>query len=101
MTQSILDRSVTQRLLGHWANLRNRHFLMVDFCALAISPSLALWLRLDGQEALPKYYGALLCYTLVAMLVRVLIGVPFGMYNRYWKYASVDELVQITLAMSA
>jgi len=40
--------------------LRNRHFFALDLIALAIIPSLALALRLDGFEQLPRYAGALL-----------------------------------------
>ena len=58
--------------------LRNRHFFVLDLTALAIIPSLALALRLDGFEELPRYAGALLVFTLIglAALAHLLAGRP-------------------------
>lgn len=81
--------------------LRNRHFFALDLIALAILPSIALALRLDGFGALPRYAGALLLFTLVGMVVRLLIFWRAGLYNRYWRYASVDEIGLIVATVIA
>ena len=81
--------------------LRNRHFFALDLAALAIIPSLALALRLDGFEELPHYAGALLAFTLMGLAVRLFVFQRAGLYNRYWRYASVDEIALIVLAAAA
>jgi len=81
--------------------LRNRHFFALDLAALAIIPSLALALRLDGFEELPRYAGALLAFTLIGLVVRLLVFWRAGLYNRYWRYASVDEIALIVFTIAA
>ncbi|MCS6845352.1 MAG: polysaccharide biosynthesis protein [Caldilineales bacterium] len=56
-------------------------------------------LRVDGVYALRTYAADLLTYIPVALLVRLLIFYWYGLYNRYWRYASVQELVQIVWAV--
>ena len=79
--------------------LRNRHFFALDFMALAVVPSLALALRLDGFQALPPYASALLTFTLIGLIVRLLIFWRAGLYDRYWRYASVDEIALIIVTV--
>ena len=81
--------------------LRNRHFFALDLIALAITPALALALRLDRFEELPRYAGALLVFTLMGLAVRLLIFWRAGLYGRYWRYASVDEIALIALTVAA
>jgi len=81
--------------------LRNRHFFALDLAALVVIPALALALRLDGFEGLPRYAGALLVFTLIGLVVRLLIFWRAGLYGRYWRYASVDEIALIVLAVAA
>ncbi len=86
--------------------LRNRHLFVLDLLIFCAAPLAAVWLRTDGVEGhngffyLVQYADALAFYTLVAIVLRWLVFIPFGLYARYWRYASVDELGQITLAVS-
>jgi len=79
--------------------LRNRHFLALDVVLLSLTPALAFLLRYDGVVAFRPHARELAFYTLVAVIVRVALFHPFGLYNRYWFYAGVDELVQTVLAV--
>lgn len=79
--------------------LRNRHFLLLDALILCVTPALALMLRVDGVQALGNYAPTLLIYTTTALLIRVAIFYGFGLYSRYWRYASIGELTQITAAV--
>jgi len=79
--------------------LRNRHFLLLDILLLCLTPALALFLRVDGVEAMRPFLSRLAAYTLAALVVRLAIFYPFGLYNRYWRSATVDELIQTILAV--
>jgi FlaA1/EpsC-like NDP-sugar epimerase len=78
--------------------LRNRHFLLLDGLTLCFTPSLALMLRIDNAQALQTYAPALLFYTAVALISRMAVFYMLGLYARFWRYASIDELIQIVTA---
>ncbi len=78
---------------------RNRHFFLLDTLILLISPTIALMLRLDTVLIPQFFWFGLISYTIVGLIVRLSIFRRFGLYSRYWKYASVDELVQIGTAV--
>ena len=79
--------------------LRNRHFMLIDAAILLITPTLALMLRLDTVRIPPELWPGLIGYTFVAMAVSLAVFWKLGLYSRYWKYASVEELVQIGTAV--
>lgn len=79
--------------------MRNRHFLAADLLILAVSPLLALILRLDSVEGIFHYSSSVVPYAMLLMLCKPLIFRSLGLYSRYWPYASVDALG--TLALSA
>lgn len=85
--------------------LRNRHFFMLDLLIFCAAPAMAIWLRTDGQDNLNglvyvyQFLSGLALYTLVAIGVRWAVFIPFGLYARYWRYASIDELSQIVMAV--
>ncbi len=78
--------------------LRNRHFLLLDILILCVTPTLALMLRVEGVQALDLYWQALLLYTGLALVIRLAVFRSLGLYSRYWRYASVDEMIQIVTA---
>jgi FlaA1/EpsC-like NDP-sugar epimerase len=82
---------LNQKLL----KLQNRHFALADLIVFAIAPLLALGLRLDGAINLPVYGINLFVATLVFVTIKLMILGRWGFYQRYWRYASVDELAQI------
>jgi FlaA1/EpsC-like NDP-sugar epimerase len=81
------------------STLRNRHYFILDVVSLAIIPFLALVLRLDGFSDVPVYSQGLVIYTLIGMVVRLLIFWRSGLYERLWRYASIDEMVLITVTV--
>ncbi len=88
-----------QLILTFLMRLRNRHFLMADFVLLALTPTLALGLRLDTDAWPPSYRTGLVVITLVALVVKLWLFYVVGLYRRYWRYASIDELYLIVLAV--
>ena len=86
---------LSRKFLG----LRNRHFFLLDILALLLLPTTTMMLRLDTMYLPRIYWSGLIIYTLTALIIRLIVFRGFGLYSRYWQYASVDELGQITLAV--
>ena len=78
--------------------LRNRHFLIIDIVIFAISPLLALLIRLEGNLVLADYMPELLKLLIISMLVKTIIFYILGIYSLLWNAASVDELAKLILA---
>ncbi|MBX2997207.1 MAG: polysaccharide biosynthesis protein [Caldilineaceae bacterium] len=96
----------SSRVIKHVLALRNRHFFGLDVLLLLLTPTLALLLRTDGLNVQPqgwdtltRYVPGLLIYTGIALLVRLAVFYRFGLYSRYWRYASIEELDQISWAV--
>jgi FlaA1/EpsC-like NDP-sugar epimerase len=83
--------------------LRNRHFLVLDIIIFAVTPLLALSLRLDTSLgfilSLQKYQESLFIATALFTGIKLIIALSFGLYKHYWRYAGVDELVKIATLM--
>ena len=79
-------------------HLRNRYFAILDICLLVVIPTLALALRVNMPWQ-PDYPHALLIFTMMALLVKLPVFYAFRLYMRYWRYASMDELITIALAV--
>ena len=75
---------------------RNRHFLLIDFLLLLLTPAIALGLRVNlpwGRE----YAPALLVFTLAGVLIKMPVFYFFRLYQRFWPYASIDAMISIVL----
>ncbi|MGF1591439.1 MAG: polysaccharide biosynthesis protein [Pleurocapsa sp.] len=84
------------RLNKKLLNLNNRHFFVLDGIIFCLTPSLAIILRLDDDlTALKEYYSGLIIATIIFSLVKIIVFMSGGFYKRYWKYASIDELIEI------
>jgi FlaA1/EpsC-like NDP-sugar epimerase len=81
--------------------LRNRHIFVLDILVLLFVPALALILRLDGLNSWLHSGQALIFFTVVALLVKVPIFHRLGLYNRYWRYASVNDLALVPIAVGS
>src|SRR5207248_1454122 len=101
MSDSNMRTNSGHRSSWNRLNVRNRHILLLDVIALSVTPLLALALRLDGFRRIEPYGSVLIAYTATALIVRVLLFRAFGLYSRYWRYASVDDLVQIVASVTA
>ena len=89
----------TKNWLPSLLTLRNRYFVAIDAVGLCLTPALAIVLRTDNLSSLDLYGPALAVYTVLGLAVRLVVFFRFGLYRRYWRYASVDDLVQIVLAV--
>ena len=84
--------------LNQLFRMRNRHFLVLDILLLTVLPILALMLRVDSIHTWISYSRALLVYTILAVSLRLIIFYGLGIYSRFWRYASIDELSLIVIA---
>lgn len=80
---------------------RNRYMFAIDLVLIALSVLLSFFLRLAVIQVFVDYYFTLLVMLGLAVLLKPLIYFWFGLYQRFWVYASVRELVTITLAVTA
>ncbi|MGE5314192.1 MAG: polysaccharide biosynthesis protein, partial [Acidobacteriota bacterium] len=80
--------------------IRNRHLFVLDFVILSLTPVLSLYLR---NESFPYIAGLalpLVMVTLVLLLIKIGTFHLFHFYNRFWRYASVDEIGTLAQATS-
>ena len=78
-------------------NLKNRHYFFIDAVLFVLLPLIALAIRLDGNIEFSHYGQGLLAVMILFPVVKLSMFYFLGMYRRYWRYASVDELAYIAL----
>jgi FlaA1/EpsC-like NDP-sugar epimerase len=79
--------------------MRNRYVLAADLAAIALSVLGAFVLRLDWSFTRSPEYTATFVFVLVAALaLKPPVFFLFGLYRRYWRYASIHDLVIVILA---
>lgn len=81
--------------------LRNRHLFVFDVIIFSITPLVALILRLDGNLALQSYLSDLAIATTLFLIIKISIFWSFGFYRRYWRYASIEELLYVAVLTTA
>ncbi|MDJ0734639.1 MAG: nucleoside-diphosphate sugar epimerase/dehydratase [Nostocaceae cyanobacterium] len=97
-----LLKASTHLFLIKIIKLRNRHWFIIDILAFLIIPFLALLLRHDGNFALFETYKYEIVYAAILFLtVKVTVLWCCGFYQRYWRYASMEELTHIGILMVA
>ena len=96
----LLDKS-TKVLLRNLLKLSNRHLFIFDIVVFAITPFLALIVRLDGDLAIQPYLSDLITATLLFVVVKIGVFYSLGFYRRYWRYAGVEELTYVAMLITA
>jgi len=74
------------------ANVRNRVFLVTDAALLLAAGYFAYVLRLETFE-LQRIYSGIAFYSCLAAVVIIFIFWRVGIYARYWRYASIEEML--------
>jgi FlaA1/EpsC-like NDP-sugar epimerase len=92
-----LAQKLGNTLLIQLLNLRNRHFFFCDLILFSITPLLALTLRLDDALTLNTYILELVIATILFSVVKLTLLCSFSFYSRYWRYASIEDLIHITM----
>jgi FlaA1/EpsC-like NDP-sugar epimerase len=82
--------------------MRNRYLLVLDVPLIALCVFLAFVLRFDLNFIFDEIPRHLFIWCVVAaVILKPPIFLAFGMYSRYWRYATIDDLLVIGLAVSA
>ncbi|NJP04343.1 MAG: polysaccharide biosynthesis protein [Chloroflexaceae bacterium] len=79
--------------------LRNRHFFVVDIVLLILASYLSYVFRLESIH-LGRYFLLFGIFTGLVCIFLPVVFWRFGLYARYWRYASVEELTLLTLGVS-
>ncbi len=70
-------------------------FLMIlDVICIVMAYALALYLRFDGKIE-SRYLYTLVDNIAVIIVIKLLIFYAFNLYRSLWKYASVDEMIEV------
>ncbi|MBK9711667.1 MAG: polysaccharide biosynthesis protein [Kouleothrix sp.] len=88
---------MTNSMIDHLLKLRNRHFISLDILVFLTTPAIALVLRTDRLAPDLDVRASLLVATVAFLIVKLMIYYLLGMYRLFWRYASIDELAQMTL----
>lgn len=79
--------------------LRGRHLLVIDVLCVAVAFVLGFALRLDApSEAFQSYLTRFAWLVLPLLAIRIGVNLYFRLYQRLWRYASVEEMQAIVLA---
>lgn len=78
---------------------RNRYILLADLLAIVASAFGAYALRFDWLFA--SYRAEFPVFLACVLLVKPSVFLAFGLYRRYWRYASLWDLIAVVLASSA
>jgi FlaA1/EpsC-like NDP-sugar epimerase len=77
--------------------MRNRYILLADLPLIAIAAFGAFALRFDWLFLHSR--AEFVPFLLVALAIKPLIFFSFGMYTRYWRYATANDLLSVCLAV--
>lgn len=80
--------------------LRRLFLIVLDIILINVSAYTALLVRFDFSLAqIPTYYAeAVLSYALINSITTIIVFALFRLYNSLWRYAGIDELVNIIFA---
>lgn len=81
------------------ASVRNRHFFSSDILLLPIAAYLSFVIRLE-TFLLGEFWAGCLLFCALTLVVTPMVFKRAGVYARYWRYASVDELTLLGSAVT-
>jgi dTDP-4-amino-4,6-dideoxygalactose transaminase/lipopolysaccharide/colanic/teichoic acid biosynthesis glycosyltransferase len=89
---------LNETFLGMVLALRNRHLLIADIVFALAVPTLALSYVVDGVDDFSYHVPGLILYTLMSIAIKMAVFVPARLYDRYWRYAGVQDLGTLVFA---
>jgi FlaA1/EpsC-like NDP-sugar epimerase len=78
--------------------IRNRHLFSTDLLLLPVAVYISFVIRLERFD-LGSFWLGYLVFTISAILITPLVFHRAGVYTRFWRYASVDELILLGSAV--
>jgi len=80
-------------------HFRNRYFILLDILFFLLIPAVALLLRQSFNVWTPEECRGLIIYTALGLLVKLPVFYRYELYNKYWRYAGVQEMLAIGAAV--
>jgi FlaA1/EpsC-like NDP-sugar epimerase len=80
--------------------LRNRYLFLADLVIIAVSIIISFALRVE-YAVLLTYLPAAICMIVAALAIKPFVYSAFGLYRRFWAYASTKEAMLIIGAVGA
>ncbi len=79
--------------------MRNRYVLLADEAMFVVAVCGAFGFRFDWYffKTRPEFVP----YLVAALLLKPAVFYGFGMYRRFWRYATIDDMLALALANSA
>jgi FlaA1/EpsC-like NDP-sugar epimerase len=96
-SQLVTDTS--KWIARQFLRISNNFFFAVDVIVFVITPWLALSIRFDRFVEIEFYSSGLLATTLLFIVIKLTVLRVSGFYERYWRYAGVDEFIHLVVAM--
>ena len=78
-------------------HLRNRYILSLDLILIVITIFLSFLIRLEFLQVLRDYIPTILWMIALSFLIKPYIYRKFGLYQRFWIYASSREALIVTV----
>ncbi|HUN21941.1 MAG TPA: nucleoside-diphosphate sugar epimerase/dehydratase [Anaerolineales bacterium] len=75
------------------AIIRNRYYFLLDVLIFFITPTLALLFRIDSLSFNQYFFYGLVIYTTLGIVLKTLVFYYFGIYRRFWRFASLDDVL--------
>ena len=79
--------------------LRNRHLFILDVLLLPVAAYFSYVLRLESFD-LAKYWPSFFIFTATAIILVPVVFHFTGVYSRYWRFASIEELMLLAGAVT-
>jgi FlaA1/EpsC-like NDP-sugar epimerase len=73
----------------------NSHILLADLLVIVTAPLVALAVRVENPGEFVRYLQAALVLSCLRLIWYLLVFCFAGLYNRYWRYAAVDEIMTL------
>ncbi len=80
-------------------HLRNRYILSLDLLFIVIVVILSYFIRLEFFQVVIDYIPTILWFLGIALIIKPIVYQQFGLYSRFWSYASSREALLITGAV--
>lgn len=80
-------------------NLVSLALILGDAVIITIIPFIALFIRFEGVME-QRYYAMIIQHSLSFVVIRLGVFYIFGLYNRLWRYASINEMILICGAVT-
>ena len=78
--------------------MRNRYFLLLDVVLVWIAALIAFVLRFDLRFT--AYQNEFFFLVAAALVIKPLVFYAAGIYGRYWRYASIPDVITLLIAIT-